>query len=216
MAKQKRDSEATKAKIIGNAMHLFSKDGFDATTVDKVAQKSGVNKALLYYYYKNKAGLYEAVMSEILTSIHHKILESEKCCKSSFGALKTFIARYTRYTQKHPYFPALLLRELSDGGRNLPDVMFTNMRCLFKLLSDTLKDGEKKGIFHNVTPMIIYFMIVGTLNLLVTTKSLRARAEEIDEIDTCSKCSIDEISDYIFQKTKLMLEVTDEENISCT
>ena len=82
MAKQKRDAEATKAKILASAIALFSKNGFDATTGDDIAKESGVNKALIYYYFKNKAGLYETVMSGLFDAIYEEVIKAEKCCDS--------------------------------------------------------------------------------------------------------------------------------------
>jgi len=49
-------------------------------------------------------------------------------------------------------------------------------------------------------------MVIGTLNLMVTTKPLRVKAHEIDGIDTCSTCDIDEISEYLIKKIKKMLK----------
>jgi AcrR family transcriptional regulator len=208
MAKQKRDAEATKDKIIKNAMLLFSKNGFDATTVDEVANVSGVNKALLYYYFKNKAGLYENVMINVLSAIHQEVVQTDKCCDNPMGELRAFIETYANFALKQPYFPALLLRELSDSGAHLPEMMFANMRKLFALLSDILKKGEKEGIFNKSIPMVIHFMIIGTINLFVTTSPLRKNAAQItDEVDTCSECSMNEISEYIFNSIKLILEV---------
>jgi len=216
MAKQTRDAEATKANIIQNAMMLFAKNGYDATTADEIAKECGVNKAMIFYYYKNKAGLYSAVMSHALESIHNEVITSDKCCVSPLADLEAFIKTYATYCDTHPYLPALILRELSDSGAHLPEMMFESLRKLFTLLSGILKEGEAQGIFHNVTPMIVHFMIVGTINLLVTTKPLRANAVALDsDLDTCSDCDIDEISDYIFTKIKLLLEVKNEENITC-
>ncbi len=216
MPKQKRDAKATKARIIENAMILFSKNGYDATTVDDIAAACGVNKAMLFYYYKNKAGLYEAVMSEALSAIHAEVITSEKCCVSPLADLEAFIQTYARYCEKNPYLPALLLRELSSSGAHLPDMMFTSMRKLFTLLSEILATGQKQGVFQNAQPMIIYFMIVGTMNLLITTKPLRYKAAQLQEgLDTCSDCSMEEIADYIFTKTKLMLEVKNETPTTC-
>ena len=216
MAKQTRDAEATKANIIQNAMMLFAKNGYDATTADEIAKECGVNKAMIFYYYKNKAGLYSAVMSHALESIHNEVITSDKCCVSPLADLEAFIKTYATYCDTHPYLPALILRELSDSGAHLPEMMFESLRKLFTLLSGILKEGEAQGIFHNVTPMIVHFMIVGTINLLVTTKPLRANAVALDgDLDTCSDCDIDEISDYIFTKIKLLLEVKNEEIITC-
>ena len=217
MKKQTRDAEATKANIIKNAMMLFAKNGYDATTADEIAKASGVNKAMIFYYYKNKAGLYSAVMSHALEAIHEEVITTDKCCISPIADLEAFIKTYATYCDAHPYLPALILRELSDSGAHLPEMMFESLRKLFTLLSSILKEGEKQGIFHNVTPMIIHFMIVGTINLLITTKPLRANAISLDtELDTCNECDIDEISDYIFTKIKLLLEVKNEENPTCS
>lgn len=208
MAKQKRDAQATKAKILASAVTLFSKNGFDATTVDDIAKESTFNKALIYYYFKNKAGLYEAVMSGLFDAIYEEVVHAEKCCDSSTSQLRSFITTYANYAQKHPYFPALLLRELSDSGAHLPQMMFTSMRRLFVLLSNILGQGEEEGVFKKSMPMVLHFMIIGTLNLLVTTQALRIKATQIDsEVDTCSECSMDKISNYIFEIVKTALEV---------
>jgi len=216
MAKQKRDAEATKARILQSAMLLFSKNGYDATTADDIAKDCGITKAMIFYYFKNKAGLYSAVMESVLEAIHTEILTSKKCCISPLADLEAFIKTYATYSYEHPYLPALLLRELSDSGAHLPEMMFTSMRKLFTLLSEILAQGEKQGLFHKVEPMIIHFMIVGTINLLVTTKDLRKKAATIEpDLNTCSNCAIEDIAEYIAMKIKLMLECENEKNIAC-
>jgi len=207
-SEKQRDAEATRAKIIHNAMLVFSKNGFDAATVDEIAAQSGVNKALLYYYFKNKSGLYEAVISEVLEAIHEEVLAANARCAEPLAELEAFIKTYASYAEKHPCLPALLLRELSDSGAHLPETMFARMRRLFALLSDILKRGEQAGVFHDAIPMVIHFMIVGTLNLMVTTKPLRQRAAQSDaEVDTCVDCPLEEIAAYLFDKIKSILEV---------
>ena len=216
MSTKKRDAEVTKSKIIENAMILFSQKGYDATTADDVAAACGITKAMIFYYYKNKAGLYEAVMSQALSAIHLEVITSEKCCLSPLADLEAFIRTYATYCEKNPYLPALLLRELSNSGTHLPELMFSSMRQLFTLLSQILAEGEKQGVFQKSQPMIIYFMIVGTMNLLITTQPLRQKAAQLQEgLNTCSECSMDDIADDIFSKTKLMLEVKNETNLTC-
>ena len=48
-----RKKESAREKIMKVAVSLFAKKGFDAATVDEIAAKAKVNKALIYYYYKN-------------------------------------------------------------------------------------------------------------------------------------------------------------------
>jgi len=206
---QKRDAEASKALIINSAIELFSKKGYASTSVDELAKLSGLNKAMVFYYFKNKKGLYEAVMTQVLEEIQHEILEENKKHSNPTEELESFIRTYAKYACTHSYLPSLLLKELSDSGAVLPpEMLFGAMRQLFALFSDILKRGEEQGCFHNALPMVLYFMVIGTLNLMVTTKPLRVEASQKDDIklDTCAKCDIDEIADYIVNKITIMLK----------
>lgn len=61
--------ERTRARILEAAERLFSRDGFDATTVDEIARAAGVNKALIYYHFENKDDLllrlFESIIEEV-------------------------------------------------------------------------------------------------------------------------------------------------------
>lgn len=59
--------DKTKQKILDTAEMLFSKYGFHATSVNKIAKEADVNKALIYYYFKDK--------NDIVISLFGKILE---------------------------------------------------------------------------------------------------------------------------------------------
>ncbi|MFA6582735.1 MAG: helix-turn-helix domain-containing protein [Elusimicrobiaceae bacterium] len=50
-------SEKSKAAILSAAEQLFAAEGFSATSVDDIAKAAGVNKALIYYYFKSKENL---------------------------------------------------------------------------------------------------------------------------------------------------------------
>ena len=78
------------------------------------------------------------------------------------------------------------------------------MRKLFAHFSDILR----RGGYKDEIPMVLYFMILGSLNLIVTTKQLRKKATQLDdiEVDTCANCTIDEIAEYLSKKIKLMLK----------
>ena len=205
---QKRDAEASKALIISNAIQLFSKKGYASSSMDELAKLCGLNKAMVFYYFKNKKGLYEAVMTQVLEEIQQTILEENVKYTKPIEELESFIRTYAKYACAHPYLPSLLLRELSDSGAVLPEMLFGAMRQLFALFSDILKRGEEKGCFHDAIPMVLYFMVLGTLNLMVTTKPLRVAASQKEDIvlDTCAACDIAEIADYIVDKMNKMLK----------
>ncbi|MFC1725870.1 TetR/AcrR family transcriptional regulator [candidate division KSB1 bacterium] len=63
----KTDGKKTKEKILRVAEELFSKKGFDGTSVDRIAKTARVNKALIYYHFKDK--------NDIITSLFKSMVE---------------------------------------------------------------------------------------------------------------------------------------------
>ena len=64
----KRDPQATRSKILAAAVQSFSEAGIEGTRIDSVAKRSGANKRMIYHYFGDKAGLFEAVVEARLES----------------------------------------------------------------------------------------------------------------------------------------------------
>lgn len=60
--KVSRDPERTKRRILAAALHEFSLRGFAGARVDTIARRAGTNKRMLYHYFKDKDGLFCAVL----------------------------------------------------------------------------------------------------------------------------------------------------------
>ena len=203
---KKRNAVASKNLILKNAIELFSQKGYSQTSMEELASKCDLNKAMIFYYYKSKQGLYEAVIIKVLDEIYDTVVKENQNQKKPIEELESFIKTYAFFACKFPYLPSLLLKELSDNGTIVAEQLFNNMKKLFMLFCDILKRGEEKGCFKDVIPMVLYFMVLGTINLMITTKKMRIRAHESENLDTCATCDIDEISDYIVRKIQKILK----------
>ncbi len=70
-----RDSAATKKQILDSAELVFARDGFGNARIDVIAAQSGYNKSLIFQYFGDKAGLYEAVVSRVRENVDREFLE---------------------------------------------------------------------------------------------------------------------------------------------
>jgi AcrR family transcriptional regulator len=71
MPARPRDSAATRAALLAAARELFATAGYDGTTVRAVAERAGVNQALLFRHFGSKDGLFaEAVTGQALAVLH--------------------------------------------------------------------------------------------------------------------------------------------------
>src|SRR5580658_9616031 len=70
-------AEQTRKAILAAAIREFSAHGLSGARTEAIAQSAGANKALLYYYFKSKKGLYEAAIEQV----------SEKVVENALAAL---------------------------------------------------------------------------------------------------------------------------------
>ena len=62
-------SARTREKILSAALRQFSQFGLAGARTDAIAKAAGVNKALLYYYFKDKNSLYHAALEQVVGRI---------------------------------------------------------------------------------------------------------------------------------------------------
>ena len=60
----------TRESILKSAERLFAEKGFELTTVREIAQGSGVNVAMIYYYFKTKEGLHQEIIEESFSHLY--------------------------------------------------------------------------------------------------------------------------------------------------
>ncbi|HEY0278871.1 MAG TPA: TetR family transcriptional regulator [Solirubrobacterales bacterium] len=65
---KQRDAEATKRRILDAATAEFAAHGIAGARVDRIAAAAGANKSLIYAYFGNKDGLFDAVFDAAVTS----------------------------------------------------------------------------------------------------------------------------------------------------
>lgn len=72
----KRDAVKTKARILLTAEKIFSEVGFDKARVDDIAKEAGVNKALIYYYFKSKDEILETLFTGLVEDVRRMLVKS--------------------------------------------------------------------------------------------------------------------------------------------
>ena len=103
--------EQTKKKILEVAGNLFAENGFDGTSVDSIANTAGVNKALIYYHFKDKGdiirSLFHKVIAEVDEHLQH-IFDQPKKSKPRKDMLRQKISEEIKFLAKHRKILSLL------------------------------------------------------------------------------------------------------------
>src|SRR5947208_11300102 len=67
------EPEKTRAAILKAALEEFAHEGVTGARTDEIARSAGVNKALLYYYFKDKEGLYGSVLEQVISGLFSRV-----------------------------------------------------------------------------------------------------------------------------------------------
>ena len=88
-------------RLLDAALQLFSSKGYAATSVRELVEAAGVTKPVLYYYFKNKEGLYLALLGDGLAEFHQVAEQArlapgsvrERICGYCTALLDIFVGR---------------------------------------------------------------------------------------------------------------------------
>ena len=178
---RKRGKTAT--KILQTATEMFAEKGFGGSTMDELCARSGANKASIYYHFGDKAGLYEAALTELFKSVVEPVLQAVAQAQGTVEKLHAFIAAFAENASQTPTMPAILMREIAGGGMNMPLAAREQMQRLLFALKVILQDGEKTGRFKPSDPLTTHFMILGSLCFFITSAPMRQAIPAKKKID---------------------------------
>ena len=83
--------EIIQNEVITTAQRLFQKYGYSKTTMEDIAKTMGRGKSTLYYYYKSKDEIFEAVIIKEADEVVHAILEATKQKITAEDKLKAYL-----------------------------------------------------------------------------------------------------------------------------
>ncbi|WP_087025074.1 TetR/AcrR family transcriptional regulator [Thaumasiovibrio subtropicus] len=140
------DSDA-RQKLIDACRPMFMRLPYEKVSTRMVAEKAGVNVALIRYYFQSKAGLFEAMVNDTMEPIHSTM--SAVLDKGGFDNLEQLMRTYYKTMAPYPEFPALVARIMNgpadDTQRRILDKQFERFvrpmhETLFSKMPD-LKEG---------------------------------------------------------------------------
>ncbi|MFT3717382.1 TetR/AcrR family transcriptional regulator [Pseudorhodoferax sp.] len=194
-----RNAERTQRAILDAALQAFATTGFAGTRLDHIADAAKIDKRLIYYYFKNKEGLFLAVLEDAYRGIREAESKLDLDALGPIEAIRKLVEFSWSYYLAHPEFVTLINSENLHRARHLEKS--TLIRDINSPLIDTLgkilEKGRSQGVFRGgVDPLQLYISIVGltyfylsnqhTLSLvfgrnLMATKALNERLSHVVE-----------------------------------
>jgi TetR/AcrR family transcriptional regulator len=172
--------EQTRAAILKAAVREFAREGVAGARTDAIARSAGVNKALLYYYFKDKEALYQAVLDEVFSGVRAAILNALAQDLPPRERLRAYASAHFDYIASNPLYPRIVHAEFLRAGRDpsrLQRVAKQYFQPIFVNIAALLSEGEKSGDFRPVDPVhfipsmvsvIVFYFITAPIMKVMT------------------------------------------------
>ena len=149
--------EESRAAILQAAAQEFAEHGIAGARTDAIAREARVNKALLYYYFKDKETLYGAVLDNAFSGLRatvFRVLDGDLPPREKMMA---YVGAYFDFVASNQLYPRLMQSEMMRAregrSQHIDKVIKNYIQPIFARVSELMRKGIADGEFRPVNPI---------------------------------------------------------------
>lgn len=181
--------------ILEAAEAEFSLSGYGGTSTQKIADRAGLPKANIHYYFKSKEKLYLAVLDNII-HLWNQGLEEARLDDDPAIVLDRLIREKVQLAYTRPQASKLFATEIIQGAPHIREYIRTEMRTWVRNKTAVIEQWIAQGRMNKVDPVHLIFLIWSSTqhyaDFETQVLTIMNRAEYEDEM-------IGQISDFLSQ-----------------
>jgi TetR/AcrR family transcriptional regulator len=147
----------SRAAILHAAAREFAAFGVAGARTDSIAREAGVNKALLYYYFKDKETLYGSVLDDAFAGLKTAVFKVLNSDLPAGEKIMAYAGAYFDFIASNQLYPRLMQREMMRAregqSQHIEKAIKTHIQPIFARVSEVLREGIAKGEFRAVNPV---------------------------------------------------------------
>jgi TetR/AcrR family transcriptional regulator len=173
---RRRDPAETRRALLAAGTELFAQRGFDGVPLWAIADRAGVNKAMISYHFGGKRDLYLAILSATFSEIVAQVEALADSPRPAPDLLRDLVAVIGDVaTRRHPHFCTMMLREALAGGKHLEHAVLDQPARILGAVRRIVERGVREGALRPVDPLLTHLSLVGSLVFFFATARFRER-----------------------------------------
>ena len=201
---KKVKDENTEDQILVAAKHVFQSKGMDGARMQEIADKAGINKAMLHYYYRSKQLLFEAVFTNAFSLLAPQLNVILNDDSSIEDKVKNFTSNYISFIMNHPYLPNFIIQELNRNedfilrlkdNKGFPNLEKFKRQLALEVERGIIKPISAEQLFINILALNIFPFVAKPLIMAFATVDKDAYKQLMEERKT-------EVANFIINAIK--------------
>jgi AcrR family transcriptional regulator len=185
--RRQEEKDRRRAEIVDAAEDLYREVGWDTVTMDGVARRARLSRALVYVYFKDKSDLHFAIAVRAMELLHQRFSEAAERAKTGAEKIQAIGRAYIAYGQEFPhYFDACARLELhtpSDAEPTPQEMLcFEASKRPHEVAIEALRAGQRDRTIRSdigdleVTARVLWGFTHGLIQVAMTKADVLARA----------------------------------------
>ena len=186
-------------KILAAAYSVFLQKGKAGTRMQEIADKAGVNKALLHYYFRSKNNLYNAVFKQVVEKFILSIVQNLSFSLGFKEVLKEFIFQHIKTIRDNKQVFQFFFSEVWMNSREVMEIFQKTLNIrdkpvytvFYERIEKAVREKEIRAIdpfqlFINILSLDIFFFVISPMYFTIAgltpgekEKAVRGREEEV-------------------------------------
>lgn len=177
-----KENNKTKILLLKTAESLFANFGYEGTSIRAIAEKSGINSAMINYYFGSKENLYHSLFENHLGDMVKRIEKIEKKAGDPQEQLKVFLEYYCgRIKTNQDYYRILFSQLFGTQNAEIMEIVSALRITIFSFLKRTIIQGSRQGLFKGVDAEMFAMNIMTLLPALNSSnKGFLNLSEEVN------------------------------------
>jgi TetR/AcrR family transcriptional regulator len=147
---------ASRAAILRAAAEEFAKHGIAGARTEAIAREARVNKALLYYYFKDKETLYGAVLDNAFSGLKATVFHVLDSDLPPREKIMTYVGTYFDFIASNQVYPKLMQREMMRAREghspHIEKLVKNYFQPIYARVGELLRQGIAEGEFRKIDP----------------------------------------------------------------
>ena len=156
------DSPGARALLLETASAIMREGDIFDISLSELSLRSGLNSALVKYYFGNKAGLMKALLDRDMAAITHTVDALLRKDMDPESKLRLHLGKMVDTYYATPYLNRLLMRLVRDSdpeeAKRIAETYLTPLQSAYDRL---IAEGVKAGVFRPIDPQLFYFSATG-------------------------------------------------------
>lgn len=181
------ESNDMRERILLSAEKVFAQKGYAAASIRELCEAAGVNRALIYYYFTDKADLYRAVIANSDNELLRIAQEARDYTGSALDKLRLFITRSAQLHLERPSMMEMVIRLERDHDH--PEGIFPLHQRMGEpsvIVKHILAEGIAAGEFRPLHLETLLHLVFGMTHSLVIMQTHSQSSTVLD-------ASVDEV-----------------------